>query len=106
MISNRRRRGQGMTEYIMLVGLIGILLITAVTRFKDQIQWTIEGSAGAVNDMNLGGTNANPNLGGTTSGPSGTYSPTGTVRNGEEIYTNGGREYVKRGNDYVPAPPR
>jgi Flp pilus assembly pilin Flp len=30
----RRRRGQGMTEYIIIVGLIAILLITAVNTFR------------------------------------------------------------------------
>lgn len=43
---NTRRLGQGMTEYIVLVGLIGILLIAAVGRFKEQIRVTIEGSDG------------------------------------------------------------
>jgi Flp pilus assembly pilin Flp len=33
----RRRRGQGMTEYIVLVGLIAILLIAAVTQFKNAL---------------------------------------------------------------------
>jgi Flp pilus assembly pilin Flp len=33
----RRRRGQGMTEYIVLVGLIAILLIAAVTKFRDAV---------------------------------------------------------------------
>ncbi|MBL4847042.1 MAG: Flp family type IVb pilin [Planctomycetes bacterium] len=30
----RRRRGQGMTEYIIIVGLIAILLIAAVNTFS------------------------------------------------------------------------
>ena len=33
----RRRTGQGMTEYIVLVGLIAILLIAAVTQFKNAL---------------------------------------------------------------------
>jgi len=32
--ARRRRRGQGMTEYIILVGLVAIGLIGAVTTFK------------------------------------------------------------------------
>ena len=36
----RRRRGQGMTEYIIIVGLIAILLITAVETFKNKLQDT------------------------------------------------------------------
>lgn len=35
--TQRRRRGQGMTEYIVLVGLIAILLIAAVTQFKNAL---------------------------------------------------------------------
>ena len=34
----KRRRGQGMTEYIIIVGLIAILLIGAVTKFKDALK--------------------------------------------------------------------
>ncbi len=30
-----RRRGQGMTEYIIIVGLIAILMVAAVTKFKE-----------------------------------------------------------------------
>ena len=36
----RRRRGQGMTEYIIIVGLIAILLIGAITKFKDALEST------------------------------------------------------------------
>jgi hypothetical protein len=43
---NRRRRGQGMTEYIIIVGLIGIVLSVAVQRFKNQIEVTIIGNEG------------------------------------------------------------
>ena len=32
-----KRYGQGMTEYIIIVGLIAILLVTAVTQFKDAL---------------------------------------------------------------------
>jgi Flp pilus assembly pilin Flp len=35
--SRRRRQGQGMTEYIIIVGLIAILLVGAVTKFKDAL---------------------------------------------------------------------
>jgi len=34
----RRRNGQGMTEYIIIVGLIAILLVAAVTKFKNALQ--------------------------------------------------------------------
>jgi hypothetical protein len=46
ILNRRRRRGQGMTEYIIVVGLIGILLVAAIFRFKETLRVTIEGSAG------------------------------------------------------------
>jgi Flp pilus assembly pilin Flp len=44
----RRRRGQGMTEYIIIVGLIAILLITAVEAFKTKLEETYTKSTGAI----------------------------------------------------------
>jgi Flp pilus assembly pilin Flp len=35
-----RKRGQGMTEYIIIVGLIAILLVAAVKIFKNTLQDT------------------------------------------------------------------
>ena len=35
-----------MTEYIVLVGLIALLLVAAVERYKEQIRITIVGSTG------------------------------------------------------------
>ena len=40
----QRRRGQGMTEYIIIVGLIAVGIITAVTLFKDQLKKTFDTS--------------------------------------------------------------
>ena len=37
MSKKKRRRGQGMTEYIIIVGLIAILMVAAVTQFKDAL---------------------------------------------------------------------
>ena len=51
IIQRRRRQGQGMTEYIVIVGLIAILLIAAITRYKEQVRVTIEGSAKATDDI-------------------------------------------------------
>ena len=34
---NKRRRGQGMTEYIIIVGLIAILMVAAVMNFKNAL---------------------------------------------------------------------
>lgn len=36
--SIKRRKGQGLTEYVVIVGLIAILLIGAVTKFKDALE--------------------------------------------------------------------
>ena len=46
----RRRRGQGMTEYIIIVGLIAILLITAVEVFKNRLEETYTKSSDAINN--------------------------------------------------------
>ncbi len=37
LLRRGRRQGQGMTEYIIIVGLIAILLVGAVTKFKDAL---------------------------------------------------------------------
>ncbi|MBL4849568.1 MAG: hypothetical protein JKY65_28900 [Planctomycetes bacterium] len=44
--STRRRRGQGMTEYIIIVGLVAIVLIPALGSFGD----ALTGSFGAAGD--------------------------------------------------------
>ena len=54
----RRRRGAGMTEYIILVGLIAILLAGIVERYKTQIEVTIVGTNG------VGGMAGNTGVGG------------------------------------------
>ena len=46
----RRRRGQGMTGYIIIVGLIAILLIGAVEAFKDKLNETYTKSTKAIDD--------------------------------------------------------
>ncbi|MEZ0229471.1 MAG: Flp family type IVb pilin [Planctomycetota bacterium] len=46
----RRRRGQGMTEYIIIVGLIAILLISAVELFKNKLEETYSKSTKAIDD--------------------------------------------------------
>jgi len=46
----RRRRGQGMTEYIIIVGLIAILLISAVELFKGKLEETYNKSTKAIDD--------------------------------------------------------
>jgi len=46
----RRRRGQGMTEYIIIVGLIAILLIGAVTTFKNSLEEAYEAAKTKVDE--------------------------------------------------------
>lgn len=46
----RRRRGQGMTEYIIIVGLIAILLVTAVTAFREALNNTFNKATGKINN--------------------------------------------------------
>ena len=46
-----RQLGQGMTEYIIIVGLIAILLVAAVRRFSTVLDVTIQGSTGQVNGI-------------------------------------------------------
>ena len=45
----RRRRGQGMTEYIIIVGLIAILLVAAVETFKNKLEETFNKSTNSIN---------------------------------------------------------
>lgn len=42
--SSRRRLGQGMTEYVLVVGLVAIVTIPAVTKFKDSLQRALLGT--------------------------------------------------------------
>ncbi len=43
-----RRRGQGMTEYIIIVGLIAILLVGAVMNFKNALNNAFSKGASSV----------------------------------------------------------
>jgi len=47
-ISRQRRRGQGMTEYIIGVGVCGLLLIAAVNLFSFRLDEAIQGSVRAL----------------------------------------------------------
>jgi len=40
LTGRRRRRGQGMTEYIIIVGLIAIVLIAAIKKFSTALETT------------------------------------------------------------------
>ena len=47
----RNRRGAGMTEYIILVGVIAILAITAFRFFGQSVRNKINQQANTVNDV-------------------------------------------------------
>lgn len=42
--SSRRRLGQGMTEYLLVVGLVAIVTIPAVTKFKESLERALLGT--------------------------------------------------------------
>ncbi|MBX3471299.1 MAG: hypothetical protein KF878_30900 [Planctomycetes bacterium] len=44
-----RRSGQGMTEYIIIVGLIAILLVAAVGRFKTALEGAFDAGTNEIN---------------------------------------------------------
>lgn len=39
-----RRRGQGLTEYAVIVGIVAIMLIGVVRSFSDKLEQTVDGS--------------------------------------------------------------
>ncbi len=49
-LSLRRRQGQGMTEYVMIVGLVAVLMVPAVSRLKDALANGWDASARAVDN--------------------------------------------------------
>ena len=73
-----RRRGQGMTEYIVIVGLIAIGLVVAVGNFRTQIDITIQGTDG------------NGGMAGKTNGIADTMNP-GAVGGGNPFKVRSGR---------------
>ncbi len=48
--TSKRRKGQGLTEYVIIVGLIAVLLIGAVTKFKDALQNAYGKASSAIED--------------------------------------------------------
>lgn len=76
------RRRQGMTEYVVIVGLIAILLVGAVYRFRNSVNTAIQGSAdranGIGNDIDAGLSGSGSTVSGRAVRPDGA-SPTGYV---------------------------
>lgn len=84
---NRRRRGQGMTEYLVLVALVAFLLIAAVQRFGYTIDEAIQGSIFAFNNRNppppgLNAGDVDPD----TLDSSGNPLPVGKTRTGRQVF--------------------
>jgi Flp pilus assembly pilin Flp len=82
MIRIRTYRGQGMTEYIIIVGLIAILLMVAVGKYRFAVDEAIQGTDGAVKGIGStsnqysgsgSGSSTNPN-------PTGNRQPAGFFR--------------------------
>ncbi|EKD26379.1 MAG: hypothetical protein ACD_79C01234G0005 [uncultured bacterium] len=49
----KRRKGQGMTEYIIIVGLIALAAIVVVALFGKQIKAQFAGMTGAMSGQNV-----------------------------------------------------
>jgi Flp pilus assembly pilin Flp len=70
--SLRRRRGQGMTEYIIIVGLIAIVMVPAVGKFKTALAGSFDAGSTKMNGIadqisgggGGGGDNGSPSFGG------------------------------------------
>jgi len=58
-LTTRRRRGQGMTEYIIIVGLIAIVLIAAIKKFSTALETTYGQAEAGVTSVGTDITNAN-----------------------------------------------
>ncbi len=51
-LSLRRRQGQGMTEYIIIVGLVAVLMIPAIAKLKSALANSYDASSHALeNDV-------------------------------------------------------
>ena len=53
-LSLRRRQGQGMTEYIILVALVAIILAVTVYLFRDKIEAVFTSSGDVLEKVNTG----------------------------------------------------
>lgn len=101
----RRRQGQGMTEYIVIVGLIAILLIGAVRKFSHQIDVTIQGSTGVVEEKVVRGMDDGSSPPDTDTPPP-TPPTTGRTSNNLQYRTVAGGGYeVMDGGAWVPHNP-
>jgi len=58
LLPRRQKRAQGMTEYIIIVGLIAIVLIAAVKAFSGEVNAGFTGAKDQINQNVVQGINA------------------------------------------------
>jgi Flp pilus assembly pilin Flp len=68
-LKKKNRRAQGMTEYIIIVGLIAIVLITAVNKFKGALGGAFDAASGKITSDVTGGINGAGTAAAATAGP-------------------------------------
>ena len=110
-LGSGRRRGQGMTEYIIIVGLIALGLIVAVRHYKETLRVAIEGNdgsggvAGGVDDVadGIGNPGYNPGGGGGSNpgGGGGGLNPV-TLPNGRTVYEDASGRRFEDANGRIP----
>ena len=72
ILRRRMKRAQGMTEYIIIVGLIAIILITAVRLFGQEVNTAFSGAKDQISNNVVQGINsANAGGGGGAPAPGG-----------------------------------
>jgi len=106
-----RYRGQGMTEYIIIVGLVAVLLMVAVGNYRFAVDEAIQGTDGAVQGIgktsNQYGGNGASNTGGNNGNnanrtPAGTFTPPGGGP-GEAVFNQNGTMVFSNGTPLTPA---
>lgn len=105
--ARRRQRAQGMTEYIIIVGLVAIALIVAVDRYRQSLDVAIQGTTdgvGGVRDEMAGPPNPNPNPNPNPQPPAGAQ-PVGNPRpvpntNPRQYEDDNGDRWTKNGSSW------
>lgn len=106
-----RTRGQGMTEYIIIVGLVAVLCMVAVGNYRFAVDEAIQGTDGAVKGIgstnnqysNSGGNNGNNGNGNSANRtPAGTFNPPGGGT-GEPVFNQNGTMVFANGTPLTPA---
>ena len=99
-----RRRGQGMTEYIIIVGLIAVALITAVNQYSFRVDEAIQGTTNAMDTRVTGQMGGGANPPPPTNG--GSPQQVGTLANGTPVMgVRNGSTWTNRTVNGVPYDP-